>query len=157
MSKVSLNFIIKDKVRYFRFLLNKGFKISNASGFWESFGNWFVEFESPDCFLSILSDRDEVFVRIYPIKSDRKIAIGLEPMVFYLSGDRTFIGNYEGNLVWGTKKQLEQTSSLLEEYIDKIIPYMGREFQNIRNDYMLSGKRYMEIQRTTYRQKNRAS
>lgn len=148
-----MNFITRNVVRNFSFLFNKGFSISNASGFIESLGNWFVEFESSSCFIIILSDHDEVDVRIYPVKPDRKVVVGLKPMIFYLTSGRVFIANYEGNLVWETKKQLAGVSRLLEDYIDQIIPFMGREFQNIKNDYMVAGKRYVDIQVATYRQR----
>ena len=152
MKEVSLNLITKNILRYFRFLLDKGFVITRASDFLESLGNWFIEFESSSCFIIVLSDRDEVVVRFYPVKSNRKIVIALQPMIFYLSGGKTFIGNYEGNLVWGTRKQLKQTANLLKEYIDQIIPYVGDEFQRIENDIRLAGNQYMRIQRATYRQ-----
>ena len=150
-NEVRLNFITRNVVRHFKFLFDKGFNVSNASGFFDSFGNWFVKFESSKCFLTVLSDRDEVTIRIYPIKADRKIVIGLKSIIFYLSKGQTFIGNYQGNLLWGTRKQLEQASKLLEEYIDQIIPYMGNEFQRIADDYKLASEKYLELQISTFR------
>ena len=152
-NEVRLNFITRNVVRHFKFLLDKGFRISNASNFIDSLGFWFVEFESPKCFLMVLSDRDEVMIRIYPVKADRKVAIGLKSMIYYLSQGKTIIGNYQGNLVWGTRKQLAQISSLLDEYIDQIMPYMGNEFQHIADDYKLASKEYVELQTSTFQRR----
>ncbi len=105
------------------------------------------------CFITVLSDRDEVVVRLYPVKSNRRLCIALQPLIFYLSGGKTFIGSYEGNLAWGTKKQLKQISSLLEEYIDQILPYMGSKYLNYEIEIESAGNEYMRIQFATYRQK----
>jgi hypothetical protein len=153
MNKLFLNFIIKDKVRYFSFLFGKGFKLRNFSNLLESFGNWFVEFESPNCLILIYSDRDEVFVTIYPDKTDKKNTMGLELIIYYLTNGRIFIGNFTEEIVGGIKKRLERTAVLLEEYIDQIIPYCGHEFQNIKEDLRLSNKRYWDHQSATYKKK----
>jgi hypothetical protein len=134
-------------------LLDKGFEVTRTSSFLDSLGNWFIEFESPDCFIMVLSDRDEVLVRLYPVKSNRKLCIALQPLIFYLSGGKTFIGNYEGNLAWGTQKQLKRTSDLLEEYIDQTLPYMGSKYLNYENEIHSAGDEYMRIQFATNRQK----
>lgn len=150
MPKIFLNFWIKNKVRYFNFLFEKGFEIRRCSNFLESLGNWFIEFESDSCFIVVLSDRDEIIIRIYPVKLDRKIVIGLKPMIYYLTNGKTFIGTHKRNLVGGTKKQVEQMSELLEKYIDRIIPYFGNEFQTHKDGKMVAQKRYIELQVATY-------
>jgi hypothetical protein len=155
MSDVSLNLITRGVLKYFRFLLDKGFVITRSSDFLRSLGSWFIEFEASNCFLIVLSDRDEVVVRFYPVKSNRKIVIALQPMIFYLTGGKTFISNYEGNLAWSKRQQLERTSNLLKEYIDQIILYMGDKFLHIENNVMLAGDQYMKIQRASYRQERR--
>jgi hypothetical protein len=150
MSKLALNPIVKRVIRYFDFLIDRGFEVRNVSSFLESFGNWFVEFESPDCFLVIFSDRDEVLVTMYPVKTDRNIVTDLGFMVWFLSNGQVFIGSDEGALVGGAKNQLERSARLLEEYIDRIVPYFGQGFEKNNEDIMAATKKFDAFQLEKY-------
>jgi hypothetical protein len=150
MSKLALNPIVKRVIRYFDFLIDRGFEVSNTSSFFESFGNWFVEFESPDCFLIIFSDRDEVLVSMYPIKTDRNIVTDLGFMVYFLSNGQVIISPEKGNLVGGAKKQLERSARLLEEYIDRIVPYFGQGYEKNKEELMAATKKFDAIQLERY-------
>jgi len=150
MNKLALNPIVNRVIRSFDFLIDRGFEVSNASSFLELFGNWFVEFESPDCFLVIFSDRDEVLVRMYPIKTDRNIVTDLGFMVYFLSNGQVFIGPEEENLVGGAKKQLERSARLLEEYIDRIVPYFGQGFEKNKEDLIAATKKFDSFQLEKY-------
>lgn len=150
MPRASLNFVLKPKVRYFRFLFDKGFKVSNFSSLLESLGSWFVEFESDSGFIVILSDRDEIMVRIYPVKLDRSVVVGLKPMIYYLTNGQTFLGSQNRNLVRESKKQIEEISGLLKKYIDRIIPYFGKGYKNYESGIMEAQKKYIELQLANY-------
>lgn len=146
MNKLSLNPIVRNVIKHFHFLFGRGFEVSNTSNFFESFGNWFVEFESPDCFMVVFSDRDEVFVRFYPVKTDRNIVTDLGFMVYYLTNGQLFVGANEGNLIGSSNKQLERSARLLAEYIDQIIPYFGQGFEKNKEDLMTATKEYDAFQ-----------
>jgi hypothetical protein len=150
MNKLWLNPILKSKARYFDFLIDRAFRVSNASNFLESFGNWFVEFESSDCYIVIFSDREEVFVRFYPVKADRKNVTDLGFMLYFLSGGKLFIRDMENNAVPSEKQQLKKLSSFLEEYIDRILPYFGRGYEKNKDDLTLATKEYEEFLLTRY-------
>jgi hypothetical protein len=75
VSEPKIHLLIRSKLKYFEFLLGKGFEINRISRVLDSLGNWFIDFESPDCFITVLSDRDEVVVRLYPVKSNRRLDV----------------------------------------------------------------------------------
>ncbi len=50
MSEPKIHLLIRSKLKYFEFLLGKGFEINGISRVLDSLGNWFIDFESPELF-----------------------------------------------------------------------------------------------------------
>ena len=116
--------IVKNVELYFNFLYEKGFVISNAEYVPQLNGNWDVEFKSQNCFIYIVSDRDEIILDIAPVKfTNINNRVSLEKEIYTLSNGSVIVEPFKGNFAWGKKKQLQRLSSLLKEYIDKIIEH----------------------------------
>jgi hypothetical protein len=145
MNRPLLNPVLKNKLRYFHYLPSKGFKVSRTSNFLESFVNRFIEFESPDCYIVVFFDREEVVVRFYPVKADRKYVTDLGFMLYLLSNGKLFMKEIVDSAVLSEKQQLVRLSSLLEEYLDRMLPYFGRGFEQHKDKMNLVTKEYDRI------------
>ena len=113
--------IIKKVDKYFNFLYDNGFIRSNAEYVAELNGNWDVEFKSQDCFIYVISDRNEIILEIAPAKNPSiKNRVSLEREIYFLSNGSVIVEPFKGNLAWGEQKQLDRISKLLKEYIIQI-------------------------------------
>lgn len=154
MKKTKLDTIKDDIKRHFGFLFDKGYKFRDDHHFLEAPGYWSIELESPDCLIRIRSDRDELLISLTSTM-DRSYQIGLEPLIYFLSGGQDFIGPFEGNLAWGKKKQFERLATLLRKYMDQILPYFGVDFYKYKSEMINAGNQYMAqaVQRYTQKMK----
>jgi hypothetical protein len=155
MENKRLDLIERDIHRYFRFLFDKGYELREAHYHEDAFGNWEVTLEYQDKALEIYMDRLELMVAFRPKNLDRKIEIGIEPMIFYLSNERSFIPPYEGNLSWGRKKQFERLSRLTLEWIDRIEPYFGPGFSEYGRELLAVQRKYNDLCIKTYKKRHR--
>ena len=113
--------IIKKVDKYFNFLYDNGFIRSNAEYVAELNGNWDVEFKSQDCFIYVISDRNEIILEIAPAKNPSiKNRVSLEREIYFLSNGSVIVEPFKGNLALGEQKQLDRISKLLKEYIIQI-------------------------------------
>ncbi|HCK67242.1 MAG TPA: hypothetical protein DHW49_13345 [Anaerolineae bacterium] len=120
----SVDSIVKKVEKHFNFLYEKGFIMSNAAYVPQLNGNWDVEFKSQDCYIYIVSDRDEIILDIAPVKYNNIYnRVSLEKEIYNLSNGNVIVEPFKGNFAWGQKKQFERLSRLLEQYIDKIIEH----------------------------------
>jgi hypothetical protein len=137
--------IVRDLELFFGFLLNGGYKIREFHYFPESFGNWEAQLESPNCLIIISSDRNAILLSFASLKANINYQIGIEPMIYFLSREERFIGNFEGNLFRGKKKQFERMANLLKEYIGQITPYFGDNFENHKNELLSAQNKYNRL------------
>ncbi len=155
MKKTKLDTIKDDIKRYFGFLFDKEYKFRDDHHFLEAPGYWSLELESPDCLIRIRSDRDQLLIS-FASPIDRSYQVGLEPMIYFLSGGQNFVGPFERNLAWGKKKQFERLATLLREYIDQITPYLGVNFYKYKSEIINAGNKYMGESLQKYTQKMRS-
>ena len=121
-----------------------GFEITHTEYSPKFFGNWSVELESTNCVIYIVNDRDAILVDFSPVGNkevNNRFDIGT--MIYFLSSGRENIGPYEGNLAWGQKKQFQRMAVLLKKYLDKIVPYFGKNYINYRDKIILAREEYL--------------
>jgi hypothetical protein len=140
--KNKLDFVPKEIRRYFGFLFDRGYKIKDFESHPQHFGNWRVALESTECVIEIYCDRNEISLAFGPLDIKEKTRIGLKSMICFLSQGKNVVKPYEGNLFWGKRKQFEILASLLKEYIDRITPFFGRDFQKHKFDLMFAQSKY---------------
>jgi len=145
MKKLAQAFIAKDIKHYFGFLFDKGYKIRDIQYFRESFGNWRVVLESPICLIIISQDRNAIFVSFSSASAGMKKQIGIRAMIYFLSQKQNFIGDFNGNLFWGKKKQFERLAGLVKEYIDQITPFFGSDFKKYQAELLVAQKEYNNL------------
>lgn len=160
VEKYNLRLVIKDVKKYFGFLLNKGYTISDTHYSYQHFGNWGVTLESQNCKIHLVQDRLELLVSFAPLKADRKDEFGLEAMIYFVTKGQEFIGFFEGNHSWGKKKEFERMANLLREYHDQIVPYFDNEnpwesaFGKNKDELISVQKKYNDVLMADYRQKH---
>ena len=145
MDKIIVALIKRDIRHYFRFLLERGYKISDAQYFPKMNGSWAVDLESSSCNIEVYSDRDVLALTFLPVNNNRKYGISIEAMIYFMTEGREFVGGYEGNFAWGKRKQFERLVSLLKAYLDQIAPYFGDDFEKYKDDLMLAQKKYNNL------------
>ncbi|MBE0681576.1 MAG: hypothetical protein IH589_06650 [Anaerolineales bacterium] len=128
VEKFELNFVVRDIKHYFGFLFEKGYKICSAYYAYQHFGNWGIQLESQDCVIFIVQDRFEISISFSPVFESRDYnhQIGLQTMIYFLSKGKNFVGSFNGNHFWNKKRQFERMAVLLNEYLDQIVPYFGK-------------------------------
>jgi hypothetical protein len=153
--KFELYFILKDIKRYFGFLFEKGFRIRDAHYAINPNGSWDVSLESQDCIMSIVQDRSEISIYFSPVFGSDNPAdrFGLETMIYFLSQGQNYIGNFEGNLAWGKKKQFKRLADLLKEYIDQIAPCFGSNYLEHKDELRDREKQYRNVEWHKIREK----
>ena len=130
--KIELYFILKDIKHHFGFLFEKGYKIYSAEYAARFNGNWTVQFQSQDCVIFIVQDRSHIEISLAPVFGAEfpDGQIDLERMIFLITQGQVHVGGFEGNLTWGKKRQFERMAGLLNEYLDRISIYLGKNHQN---------------------------
>lgn len=98
-----------------------------------------------NCGIVIYSDQGEIGVLFSPIDSNLTYRIGLEAMIYFLSNGQVFVGKMEKSFFNTRKKAFEQLSRLLEEYIDQIVPYFGKDYEKYKHELMLTQQKYLDI------------
>lgn len=123
---MSVDKIVNKVEKHFNFLYQKEFVISDAEDAPQSNGSWFVEFKSPDCIISVIRDRSDIYITVSPAKrvSARNITT-LEQIINFLTNGKVVVEDFKGNIAWSwrEKERLEGLSKLLKQYIDEIISH----------------------------------
>jgi hypothetical protein len=146
---------ISEKIEsHFQFLFDRGFSFRFVEYYPEDMGNWIVILESVDCLVDFTQDRGYIFISfghnhsgahdLHALLYDFKW-FDLMALVYYLSKGKNYIGHYEEELR-DKDKQLERLSRITAEYIDKIIPVMGKDFEKHRSNLLAVNKQVLEIQ-----------
>ena len=155
VEKYNLRFVVKDIKKYFGFLLDKGYAISNMQYFEEFFGNWIVTLESQKCKIYISQDRSEVMVSLAPLKAHERDEFSLEAMIYFVTKGQKLIGFSKAN----KKKRFEHLASLLKEYHDQIVPYLDNEnywesdFGKYKNELMATQRQWYHLLMEKYLQR----
>jgi len=136
MENNKLDFILEDIKRHFGFLLENGYKVQNIQYFPERFEDWDVFLESSECIIEIYSEYGEIMVAILPVNFNEKVEISLKSMIFFLTQETKFIDDFEQ----GKEKQFSELANLLKEYLNKITPYFGNDFEK-HKDILISAQR----------------
>ena len=144
--KIELYFILKDIKRYFGFLFEKGYKIREAHYSTNPNGSWYVSLESQNCIISIVQDRGEISISFSSLFGSINLEdkFGLGSIIYFLSQGQKRIGNFQGNLAWGKKKQFERLAAFLKTYIDQITPLFGNRYHEYLNELRDAEKQYVE-------------
>ena len=131
--------------RHFNFLLDIGY-IQRSLNYYKGYGGeWRAIFDSQNEAIHIFSDRGGVSIMFEPFASKEKKLFSLEAIIFYLSKEKIFIGEFDKNVSKSQKKQIEKLALLLSEYIETIKSYFANEYQKHIEDLILSQKKYSEI------------
>jgi hypothetical protein len=160
VEKYNLHFVIKDIKKYFGFLFDKGYTITQTYYSYQHFGNWVVTLESQKCKIHLEQDRLELSISFAPRKADTKVEFGLGTMIYFVTKGQKFIGFFEGNHSWGKKKQFERLANLLREYHDEIVPYFDNDnpwesdFGKYRDELISTQREYNDLLLKGYRQKH---
>ena len=155
MQNKPLDSIKRDIQRYFGFLFDKGYEFRDAHYHEDAFGNWEITLESQNNAIEIYMDRLELMLAFRPKGSVRKYDIGIEPMIFYLTNERSFMPPFEGNLSWRRKKQFERLSRLTLEWIVKAEPYFGPNFSEHGKELLAAQRKYNDLCIKTYEKRHR--
>jgi len=160
VEKYNLYFIIKDLKKYFGFLFEKGYALTNMHYSYQSFGNWGVTFESQMCRIELVQDRLELLLSLAPRKADARDGLSLGAMIYFVTKGKVFIGFFEGNRSWDKRKQFERLAGLLKEYHDKIVPYLDNsnpwesDYVINKDELVATQKKYNAFLMADYRQKH---
>jgi hypothetical protein len=135
-----------DIQHYFNFLIEEGYEFSKLEYIKGGYGGgWQVIFKSSSCVIHIVEDQSRVSVLFAPLDEGNKTLIGLEAMIFYLSQEKIFIGEFDKSAYKSRGGQLEKLASLLKEYINQISPYFGSDFNKYKDALMMSKQKYSDI------------
>ncbi|MBI5840800.1 MAG: hypothetical protein HZB19_11925 [Chloroflexi bacterium] len=143
MSNRKLDPILRDIKHYFQFLFDKGYKIHCVKEL--SMGDWQVILALDNCGIVIFSDQGEISALFSPVDSNMKYRVGLEGMIYFLSHEQIFIGKLEKNFFNARRKRFETLASLLEQYIDQITPYFGKDYEKYKHELMSIQRKYLDI------------
>ncbi len=148
MKNKKLESISREIEYYFQFLLDRGYKVYDIKEL--PMGNWQVIFALNDCAIVIYSDRDDVDILFSPIDSNFDYRVGLSTMIYFLTNGQVFVGRSKKSFFNTRKKSFEKLSNLLKEYIDRIIPYFGRDYEKYKHELMLTQQKHLDIYLDTY-------
>ena len=160
VEKYNLYFVTKDVKKYFGFLLDKGYTITHTNYSYQQFGNWGVNLESEGCEIELVQDRLELLLSLTPRKADARDGFSLGALIYFVTNGKVFIGLFEGNHSWGKKKQFERLANLLQEYHDKIVPYLDNSnpwesnFPKYKDDLIATQKKYNAFLMADYRERH---
>jgi hypothetical protein len=161
VEKYNLYFVIRDVKKYFGFLIAKGYTITRTHYSYQHFGNWAVTLESKECRIEIVQDRLELLLALAPCKADSRDGFSLGALIYFVTKGEVFIGFFEGNKSWGKRKQFERLAHLLEEYHDKITPYLDNSnpwessFPKYKNELKATQEKYNAFLLADYRERRR--
>jgi hypothetical protein len=144
MSFIAKYFIARDIQRYFGFLFERGYTLNEIFYDSKNFGNWWVVLQSSCCVIFVTQDRSEILLSFASHKSETNNQIALESMIYFLSGGKTFIGFFDGDLFREKKRQFERLAQLLKGNIDRIEPYFGSDYEKFKIELLVAQRKYNE-------------
>ena len=138
--------ISKEIENHFWFLFDRGFRIQSVKYYPEHMGNWIVVLESQDCLIDITSDRGEIFLSLgsHDYGEDDQMWFDINTIVFYLSKGKTLIDEFQGQLR-EKDKQFQRLANILANYLDTIIPIMGKDFENHKVNLLQTRKAVRDL------------
>ena len=147
------NPVLKDINTYFSFLFDQGFQIRYVNFEQRRMIFWNAILESSKCLIHIFQERSDIFLTIAPPNAitpnnviEIQNQIGIQPMIYYLSAGKKFIGLYERSFYRDRKKQFKVLASLLEENLNQITPFFGNyEFRQYQRDLLDAQKEYNDL------------
>jgi len=148
MNKYEPTTVLRDIEQNFKFLFDMGYKFRDVKKL--PMGDWEVVLESSDNSIVFYSDHGEINVAFAPIDADVTNQIGIRAMIYFLSDGKNFIGDYKKSIFGNKKKRFEQLARLLKEYIHRIVPYFGKNFEKYRHELTLARKKYNDIYMDKY-------
>lgn len=137
--------IIRDVKSNFRFLLEKGYKISQVYYVNHPLAGWHFQLDSPDDKLSLILDQQELPVLAFGLeKTDKGNRIYLEAMIYHLTGRKVFIEHtYE--TFSSRSEEFKRIAKLLKTYIDQIETFARGGFETTNNDLSNLQKQYVDL------------
>jgi hypothetical protein len=149
VNEVSL-FLICIEIRfYFKFLFDRGYKCTQKKKM--RMGDWMIKLESSENSIIIFSDFGYIFicfapksVDIFNIESLKNRMFLFEVLVFYVTNGK--INYSQINLPKNTLRhsRLRKLSKEIREFIDKITPYIGNDFDKFQNELIIAGRKYTQ-------------
>lgn len=143
MSSKKFDKILRETERYFHFLFERGYTIRRVKEL--PMGEWRVILSLDNCVIMIYEEQGEIGVLFSTLDSNFDYRVGLEGMIYYLSNGKTSVGRLEKSFFSARKKSFERLSSLLEQYIDQIIPYFGEDYERYKHEIILAQQKYLDI------------
>src|SRR5262245_38126461 len=139
-------FIARDVKRHFRFLLDRGYKISHVEYVSHHSVGWHFQLDSPDNNLSIILDQQErPWLAFGKVKTDKQSPIFLEAMIYYLTERKVFIGNSYDRAATSRSQVFKNTAKLLRKYIVQIEQHLRDRTESIRNELRQIQEQYNDL------------
>jgi hypothetical protein len=124
VERYNLHFVLKDIRKYFGFLLQEGYEISDQHYSYKTFGNWIVTLKSKECKIVVVQDRRYISVSLAPHNARPGEQFGLEAMVDFVTHGQKSEGLVADYRLRNKRKQFERLANLLRQYHDQIVPYL---------------------------------
>jgi len=138
--------ISNDAKRYFRFLLEKGYKISNVKYIAHHLAGWHIELTAPDNKMSIVLDEQEWPLLVFGADvAGGKYQISVEALVYYLTRGQTFIGNSGRDITPTRSRKFKRVANLLKTYIYQIESFLSDEFEKVKHQLSNFQKQYDDL------------
>lgn len=143
-----MDYLISDIQYYFKFLFEKGYQIQHFNKL--PMGDWQVTLALDNCAIVIYTDRGEVDLVFSPVNSDGNYRVGITGMIYFLSNGQNYVVKFKRNLFDTQNKQFERLATLLNEYIDRITPYFGEDFEKYKQELMIVQQKCLAIYMEKY-------
>ena len=157
MIEKKFNSIAKEIHTYFNFLFEKGYRlqsITSITGLPKR--DWMAVITSSNMNIAIHSDEGEISLGFYPIHDSRLIShIDIDIMIYHISHGEIYIGRYKRYLFNKRKKRFELLSNLLKEYLDRIEPFFGNNFDQYEHELIMATQKYDRITTEKYYRKSK--
>ncbi len=135
MKSYDLEPILRDIKTDFHFLFDAGYQIHNAKLL--PMGDWQVTLALGNFGIVIYSDRGTIDIIFSPIDSNMRYRVGLAAMVYLLSDRQVFLGEPARSRFKRRRKDFRRLADLLQEYIDRITPYFGSDYEKYEHELTL--------------------
>jgi hypothetical protein len=110
---------------------------------------WEIFFFSKDLLIQIYDDRGEIMMSL-DSNHNENTWHGLGTVVFFISEEKEFIGNYEGKLS-DVDGQMQRLAGLFQKYYDKILAVFGDNYKNNLEGLQKAKDKYIELAKDEFR------